>query len=88
LLQGDGNGRCRLEGVPAEDAVRVGDLVYSSERDGALSAPLAYGRVIEARVTPDDRTWQIVVEPAPQPSRLSTVHVLRAALNPARFWAN
>lgn len=88
LLHGDGNGRCRLDGVPVEAAVRVGDLVYSAERDGALAAPLAYGRVIEARVAADERTWLLFVEPAPQPSRLTSVHVLRAALNPARFWAN
>jgi cell shape-determining protein MreC len=88
LLRGDGDAHCRLEGVPAEEAVRVGDLVYSAERDGALPEPLAYGRVIDAHVSTDERTWLIVVEPATQPSCLTTVHVLRAALNPARFWAN
>jgi cell shape-determining protein MreC len=88
LLRGNGDGRCRLEGIPVEEAVQVGDLVYSAERDGAQSAALAYGRVIEARVSDNEREWSLVVEPAETPSRLTRVHVLRSALNPTRFWAN
>jgi len=88
LLCGDGNARCRLEGIPVEEAVRVGDLVYSAERDGAQPAPLAYGRVIEARSSPGDREWMLVVEPAANMNGLTTVHVLRTAFNPARFWGN
>jgi cell shape-determining protein MreC len=88
LLRGDGGNRCRLDGVPVEEAVRVGDLVYSAERDGALSAPLAYGRVIEASASPDDREWTLIVEPTVMPDSTTHVHVLRAALNPSRFWTN
>jgi len=88
LLRGDGNGRCRLEGVPVEDAVRVGDLVFSGDRDGALSAALAYGRVVEAGAAPGDREWTLVVEPAADPNALTHVHVLRAALNPSRVWTD
>jgi cell shape-determining protein MreC len=88
LLRGDSAGRCILEGVPVEEAVRVGDLVFSADRDGALSEPLAYGRVVDVKTSADEREWSLLVEPAPQPSRLTRVHVLRAALNPSRFWTN
>ena len=88
LLRGDGSGRCALEGIPVEEAVRVGDLVFSADRDGGLAEPLAYGCVVEMKVAGDEREWAIVVEPAPQPSRMTRVHVLRAALNPLRFWTN
>uniref|UniRef100_A0A7C4LMY6 Cell shape-determining protein MreC n=1 Tax=Schlesneria paludicola TaxID=360056 RepID=A0A7C4LMY6_9PLAN len=88
LLRGDGQGRCRLEGIPIENAVRVGDLVCSAERDGALPLPLFYGRVIAAQPAPGEREWSLIVEPAAQPSCLTHVQVLRAALNPARYWGN
>lgn len=87
LLRGDGRG-CRLEGVPAEEVVRIGDWVYTADRDGALSEPLLFGRVTEATVEADEREWKVVVAPAPAPSRLTSVQILRAALNPARLVAH
>lgn len=88
LLKGEGPGRCRLEGIPIENAVRVGDLVCSAERDAALPYPLIYGRVIDAQPAAGEREWSLLVEPAAQPACLTQVQVLRAALNPARFWGN
>jgi cell shape-determining protein MreC len=87
LIRGTGNG-CQLDGIAAEETVRAGDLVYTAERDGVLSAPLVYGTVINAELDADGRAWTIEIQPAPTPSTLGNVQVLRAALNPARLWAN
>jgi rod shape-determining protein MreC len=87
LIRGTGNA-CQLDGIAAEETVRPGDLVYTAERDGILSAPLVYGTVTQAELDPDGREWTITIQPAPTPSTLGTVQVLRAAMNPARLWAN
>ena len=87
LIRGTGEG-CQLESIAAEETVRPGDLVYTAERDGILSAPLVYGTVTAAELDADGRAWTITIQPAPAPSSLGTVQVLRAALNPARVWAN
>ncbi len=87
LIRGTGDG-CVLEGIPAEETVRIGDLVYTAERDGILSAPLTYGTVTHAELDSDGREWTITIRPAPTPTTLGTVQVLRAALNPARLWTN
>jgi len=85
LLRGDGT-NCRLDGVPGNESVRVGDLVLTAERDAALGTALSYGTVVEAHLGLDDREWQIVVQPSPRPSTVTTVQVLRTVLNPARLW--
>ncbi len=87
LLRGTGDG-CVLEGIAAEETVRPGDFVYTAERDGILSAPLTYGTVVAAELDTDGREWKITIRPAPTPTTLGTVQVLRAALNPARLWTN
>ncbi len=87
LIRGTGVA-CQLDGIAAEETVRPGDLVYTAERDGILSAPLVYGTVINAELDADGREWTITIQPAPSPTTLGTVQVLRAALNPARLWTN
>lgn len=87
LIRGTG-AACQLDGIAAEETVRPGDLVYTAERDGILSAPLVYGTVTASELDADGRAWTITIQPAPAPSSLGTVQVLRAALNPARVWAN
>ncbi len=87
LIRGTGDG-CVLEGIAAEETVRPGDIVYTAERDGILSAPLTYGTVTQAELDADGRAWTITIQPAPTPSTLGAVQVLRAALNPARLWTN
>jgi len=87
ILRGDGTA-CVVDGIPVDANVRVGDAVYSAGRDGALEAPLYYGAVAVAQLGPDDREWQITVQPAAVPSTVTHVRVLRAALNPQRLWAH
>jgi cell shape-determining protein MreC len=86
VLEGDGT-RCLLRGISTEQTVQLGDFVFTADRDGVLSDPLCYGRVVEVERSDDPRQWQIVVEPPPRPAALSKVTVLRGALNPQRLWA-
>lgn len=87
ILHGTGTA-CRIEGLPLDASVRVGDIVYSAGRDGFLGDPLYYGEVTAATLEPNDREWQITVTPGAQDRTLTHVHVLRAALNPQRLMGN
>lgn len=85
ILKGQGEPLCKLEGIPAEKSVHVNDEVYTADRDGIIPTPLYYGRVVEAELGPDDREWTVLVRPAPIPTPLTTVQVLRIAANPERL---
>lgn len=88
ILHGTGDETCQLMGIPSTESVRVGDFVYTAERDGVIPVPLYYGKVVDASAGPDDREWTIHVEPAPLPRELTRVAVLRTLLNPDRPLAN
>jgi len=75
ILVGQGAGRCKLNDVPTTQSVRVGDEVYTSDRDGRSPVPLYYGRII--RVEESGRQWDITVEPAVKANDLTSVAVLK-----------
>lgn len=85
ILKGQGGALCKLEGIPAESSVRVGDAVYTAERDGVFPTPLYYGKVEHATLEADAREWTVSVKPAPLPSQLTTVQVIKTELNPERL---
>jgi len=87
IVQGLGRA-CELRGISGTATVRVGDDVFTADRDGMLEAPLYYGRVTSAELTEDGREWTVIVEPAPRPTSNTQVQVLRAALNPQRIVAH
>ncbi len=87
ILKGQGGTLCKLDGIPATESVQVGDGVYTAERDGLVTTPLYYGRVVQATLGPDDREWQVLVEPAPLPNRLTSVQILRMNVNAERLAA-
>lgn len=87
LLRGNGMS-CELQGISSTETVRVGDDVFTADRDGILEAPLYYGKVAKAELTEDGREWIVIVEPAARPSSLTHVQVVRAALNPQRIVTN
>jgi rod shape-determining protein MreC len=87
ILKGQGGALCNLEGISPTESARVGDGVYTADRDGLFPTPLYYGRVVEATLGPDDREWTVRVEPAPLPSRLTSVQVLRTSVNTERLAA-
>jgi cell shape-determining protein MreC len=75
ILVGQGNGLCNLTEVPTTETVRVGDEVYTSERDGRAGVPLYYGRI--RTVEEAGRHWDISVEPAVKTADLKSVDVLK-----------
>lgn len=85
ILKGQGQSLCKLDGIPAEKSVHVGDAVYTADRDGLLPTPLYYGEVVEAELGVDDREWKVLVKPIQLPSPLTTVQVIRTTVNPERL---
>ena len=75
IIVGQGNGRCKLSDVPTTQTVRIGDEVYTSDRDGRIGVPLYYGRVV--RVAEAGRHWDITIEPAVKAADVKTVVVLK-----------
>lgn len=88
ILEGMGEGLCRLRYVDAQQAVNVGDHVYTQRDDGELSVPMYFGKVIEAKILPGETHWEILIEPAVKEIAANKVYVLRKKLNPARLLAN
>jgi hypothetical protein len=85
VLAGNGDGTCRLDRVPAEAPVSVGDFVYSVEQNTEQPAPLYYGRVVTADLPAGADFWSIDVEPAFDTAALDTVQILQVSLNPDRM---
>jgi len=75
ILIGQGSELLKLAEVPTTQSVRVGDEVYTSDRDRRFPIPLYYGRVV--RVEEAGRSWDISVRPAVRLSDLKTVAVLK-----------
>jgi cell shape-determining protein MreC len=76
ILVGQGTELLKLSEVPTTQSVRVGDEVYTSDRDRRFPVPLYYGRVV--RVQEAGRNWDISVRPAVRVSDLKTVAVLKS----------
>jgi cell shape-determining protein MreC len=75
ILVGQGSEFLKLTDVPTTQSVRVGDEVYTSDRDRRFPIPLYYGRVV--RVEEAGRNWEIAVRPAVRVGELKTVAVLK-----------
>jgi cell shape-determining protein MreC len=75
ILIGQGTEFLKLTDVPSTQSVRVGDEVYTSDRDRRFPIPLYYGRVV--RVEEAGRNWDISVRPAVRIGDLKTVAVLK-----------
>lgn len=81
ILSGDGE-NCRLEQVPAVEAVSVGDAVYC---DAATTKhALIIGRVTSATLEPAAPFWTISVAPAADPNP-HQVLILKSTFNPTRL---
>lgn len=83
MLEGQGDGTCRLSGVPSTEPVAVGDSVYTGGRTARFPAPMFYGTVTEARLESDQR-WLIVVKPQLNADDVRDVAVLREQLRSQR----
>lgn len=85
-LVGDGSALCRLKHI--SEPVNVGDEVFTGGTDGAVAAPMYYGKVVRAELEPGAREWSVWVEPAATSERLESVLILRRAVNSDRILAN
>jgi cell shape-determining protein MreC len=85
LIEGTGDGLCRLSQVPATESVEVGDRIYSQARDPSDSVPMFFGTVIDASIQPGSLHWNIVVRPGIEIDRLRTVQVVVPTINPLRL---
>ena len=85
LLEGAGNGTCRLVSVPSSEHIDEGSLVYSAPSDRGIEAPMLFGRVTSAILQPGSLHWEITVTPAADLASLDSVQVVTTTLNPDRM---
>ena len=88
VVEGTGKGLCRLTGIRSQEAVEVGDEVYTPAADPLLPHPMFYGHIVRAELKEGLTHWEIDVEPAAKNLRPTFVRVLRPQENGARIMAN
>ena len=84
MLEGCGDGFCRLTLVPATEVVARYDLVYTDGRDQPGGWPMLYGTVVRAELPDGAPHWEIRIRPAINLDELQNVEVLTRTLNPQR----
>jgi hypothetical protein len=81
VLEGAGDGLCRIRHVDVSRPVDVGDYILTAETEGLLPQPLFYGQIIRAERQPDSPHWELWMTPAAGP-RPSQAAVLRTTATP------
>ncbi len=76
MLEGTGDGFCRLTLVPATAAVAIGDVVYTDGRDQPDAWPMVYGTVVQAELSDGAPHWDIRIRPAIDLGELKQLDVL------------
>ena len=84
LLVGAGEGRCRLELIPATEPVEPGDLVITAATIPGIDEALFLGQVETADLGPAASHWKITVAPAIAVTEGNELQVVRVGLHPAR----
>lgn len=84
IIEGAGNGMCRLVEVGPQSAVEIGDAVYSTI-DSASHTPMLFGFVTAATLESGALHWEISVEPAADLNRLLKVQVVVPSVSPERL---
>ncbi|HVU88343.1 MAG TPA: rod shape-determining protein MreC [Pirellulales bacterium] len=87
ILEGTGDGRCRVRMINASEDVSVGDLVFTAHDEGLTTQPLLYGPIARCERAPGAPHWDLWVDLQREHHRPSHLVVLRASLNPARVAA-
>lgn len=85
ILDGQGDGLCRIKLISSTEPVSVGDLIFTGGRDGVVPWPMYYGEVVAADLKPGAPHWDIQMKPALSDGEFQTVHVLRQVMNPERL---
>ena len=81
MLEGTGDGFCRLTLVPATAAVTIGDVVYTDGRDQPDTWPMVYGTVVRAELPDGAPHWDIRIRPAIDLGQLKQLDVLTRRFN-------
>ncbi|HEV3339269.1 MAG TPA: rod shape-determining protein MreC [Pirellulales bacterium] len=84
IVEGAGDGLCRIRMVDATAPVSVGDMVLAGEEHGLVDSALIYGRIERAELAPGAPHWQIWMEPAIAPQPPLRLTVLQPVINQAR----
>jgi rod shape-determining protein MreC len=85
IVEGTGDGYCRVKHVPRDKDVRSGDLIVTSGLGGTFPRSLLIGQVIESKVSEAGLFREIKVQPRVPFSRLESVLVLQeVAVTPTK----
>lgn len=76
MLEGLGDGQCRITGVAYTAAISVGDDVYTADIDGIKGPRLYFGSVVKAEFSAGGE-WDILVEPAVTDRMLERVAIVQ-----------
>ena len=77
LLRGLGNGTAKIQDVPYDRKIAIGDPVHVRAIPGRLEVPVVVGRVLQCDQDEiEPLLWDIRVEPASDLKRLSQVYVI------------
>jgi cell shape-determining protein MreC len=83
VLEGTGEGLCRVSMIELTEPVSPGDWVLSTGNEtGPL--PAVYGRVTRAERQPGDAHWRVWMTPAARGDLPGEVDIVRLRLNPQR----
>lgn len=74
-------GLCRMDYIPVDVDVEVGDVVETSGLGGIYPKGIVIGKVIEVRNTSSDLSRYAIIEPAVDFKRLEEVFVLKSKLS-------
>ena len=85
LLEGAGDGTCRLVSVPSGELIEKGALVYSVPGDRGIDSPMLFGRITSALLPAGSLHWEITITPEVNVATLSSVQVVTTTLNPDRM---
>jgi len=85
MLEGTGQGSCRIRLVDISRPVTVGDLVYSAAGEDRLPTKLLYGQVDRVEREPGAPHWDISVRPSLGARVPSRVTVLTSEINLVRL---
>jgi cell shape-determining protein MreC len=77
FLSGLGNGIAKIQQIPYQHKVAIGDLVHVQTQPGLLEVPFVVGSVSQCRRDEiEGLLWDITVEPAAELKSLNHVHVI------------
>jgi len=79
IMQGNGNGSAKIKLLPKKHEIKIGDIIYVLKKPGFLDIPIIAGTVVQRKADDENPLlWDIMVKPACDLQRLSSVTVIAA----------